>query len=208
MEKQIITISREFGSGGRLIGTRLAEKMGLPYYDKNLLDQIAKENGYSVEMMEEDEMRARNSFLYSLTNAFGTGGYGAETQSINEKFFMAQFDYITKLAENGEGGVIIGRCADYVLRNFPQVTNVFIYADEESKIKRATESYDVKGDNIRKTLASVDKARANYYKYHTGKKWGEPENYHLCINSAGLEVEDLVDLIITYVEKRAAAANK
>ena len=202
MEKQIITISREFGSGGRLIGKKLAEELDLPYYDKNLLDQIAKENGYSVEMMEEDEMRARNSFLYSLTNAFGSGGYGGDTQSLNEKFFMAQFDYITKLAESGDGGVIIGRCADYVLRNFDNVTNIFIYADEESKIARATEAYGVSAENIKKTLNDVNKARANYYKYHTGKKWGEATNYHLCIDSGKLEIDDIVKLIIEYVNLR------
>ena len=205
MEKQIITISREFGSGGRLIGSKLAENLGLPYYDKNLLDQIAKENGYSAAMMEEDEMRARNSFLYSLTNAFGAGGYGADSQSLNEKFFMAQFDYITKLAQEGNGGVIIGRCADYVLRDFPGVTNIFIYADEASKIARAVESYGVDEDGIRKTLQDVDKARANYYKYHTGRRWGEATNYHLCIDSGQLAVDDVVELITRYIELRTKA---
>ena len=105
MGKKIITISREFGSGGRLVGAALAKKLDVPYYDKKILDNIAKENGFSAEMMAEDEMRAKNSFLYSLTNAFGTAGYGPDTLSINERFFMAQFDYITNIAKSGEGGV-------------------------------------------------------------------------------------------------------
>ena len=202
MKSNIITISREFGSGGRLVGRKLAERLGYKYYDKNLLEEIAAEKGYSREMMEEDEKRAKNSFLYSLTNAFGTAGYGPDTLSINERFFMAQFDYITNIAKSGEGGVIIGRCADYVLRDFRDATNVFLYAEEDTKIERAVNEYGIKDENIRKTLADVDKARANYYRYHTGRKWGEPVNYHLCIDSGYLPIDGIVDLILDYVDLR------
>ena len=202
MGKKIITIGREFGSGGRLVGAALAKRLDVPYYDKKILDNIAKENGFSAEMMAEDEMRAKNSFLYSLTNAFGTAGYGPDTLSINERFFMAQFDYITNIAKSGEGGVIIGRCADYVLRDFRDATNVFLYAEEDTKIERAVNEYGIKDENIRKTLADVDKARANYYRYHTGRKWGEPVNYHLCIDSGYLPIDGIVDLILDYVDLR------
>lgn len=124
-DKRIITISREFGSGGRLIGKRLAEKLDVPYYDKELLDRIAEESGFCREMMEDAEKKAKNSFLYSLISALGTAEAGPESLSLNERFFLAQFDTIKKIAEEGSC-VIVGRCADYILRGMPEATNVFI----------------------------------------------------------------------------------
>ncbi|MEA4921870.1 MAG: cytidylate kinase-like family protein [Eubacteriaceae bacterium] len=203
MSKKIVTISREFGSGGRLIGKKLAEKMGVPYYDKNILDKIAEEHGYSVEMIEEDEKKAKNGFFYSLSNAFGAAGYGPDTLSINEKFFIAQFDYITKLAEEGNGGVIVGRCADYVLREYKDATNVFVYAEEKDKLKRAIEEYGIPEHEAKKMLIDVDKARANYYRYHTGQKWGEPVNYHISMDSGYISIDDFVKIILDYVEVKA-----
>lgn len=202
MDKKIVTISREFGSGGRLIGRKLAEEMGVPYYDKNILDNIAEEHGYSVEMIEEDEKKAKNSFFYSLSNAFGAAGYGPDTLSINEKFFIAQFDFITKLAEKGEGGVIVGRCADYVLREYKNATNVFVYAEEQDKLRRAIEEYDIPENEAKKMLVDVDKARANYYRYHTGQKWGEPVNYHISMDSGYISINNIVEMILKYIELR------
>lgn len=201
MEKNIITISREFGSGGRLIGKRLAEKLGVPYYDKELLDRIAEESGFCREMMEDAEKKAKNSFLYSLMSAMGTGETGPESLSLNERFFLAQFDTLRKIAEEGSC-VIVGRCADYILRGVPEATNVFIYAEEADKIKRAVDEYGVPQAEVKKMMRDTDKARANYYNYHTGRKWGEQVNYHLSIDSGYLEIEDIVDLIISYTEKK------
>jgi len=201
MEKTIITISREFGSGGRLIGKRLAEKLGVPYYDKELLDRIAEESGFCREMMEDAEKKAKNSFLYSLMSAMGTGETGPESLSLNERFFLAQFDTLRKIAEEGSC-VIVGRCADYILRGVPEATNVFIYAEEADKIKRAVDEYGVPQAEVKKMMKDTDKARANYYNYHTGRKWGEQVNYHLSIDSGYLEIEDIVDLIISYTEKK------
>ena len=198
-KKCIVTISREFGSGGRLIGKRLAEKMGVNYYDKKLLDRIAEELGLCREMMEDAEKKAKNSFLYSLASALGTGEAGPESLSLNERFFLAQFDTIRKIAEE-ESCVIVGRCADYILRGMPEATNVFIYAEEADKIKRAVEEYGVPEDSVKKMMKDTDKARANYYAYHTGRKWGEHVNYHLSIDSGYLEIDDIVDLIIKYTE--------
>lgn len=198
-DKKIITISREFGSGGRLIGRRLSEKLGIPYYDKELLDRIAEESGFSREMMEDAEKKAKNSFLYSLISAMGTAEAGPESLSLNERFFLAQFDTIKELANEGSC-VIVGRCADYILRGMPEATNVFIYAEEEDKIKRAVEEYGVPQESVKKLMKDTDKARANYYAYHTGQKWGEPVNYHLSIDSGYVEIEDIVDLIIKYTD--------
>ncbi|MCU6755149.1 cytidylate kinase [uncultured Eubacterium sp.] len=197
--KKIITISREFGSGGRLIGKRLAEKLDVPYYDKELLDRIAEESGFCKEMMEDAEKKAKNSFLYSLISAMGTAEAGPESLSLNERFFLAQFDTIRRIADEGSC-VIVGRCADYILRGIPEATNVFIYAEEQDKIKRAVEEYGVPQDMVKKMMKDTDKARANYYSYHTGQKWGESVNYHLSIDSGYLEIEDIVDLIIKYTD--------
>ena len=197
--KKIITISREFGSGGRLIGRRLADKLDIPYYDKELLDRIAEESGFCKEMMEGAEMKAKNSFLYSLASAMGTGESGPESLSLNERFFLAQFDTVRSIAEEGSC-VIVGRCADYVLRGLPETTNVFFYAEEEDKIKRAVQEYGVPADSVKKMMKDTDKARANYYSYHTGRKWGEHVNYNLSIDSGYIEIEDIVDLIIKYTE--------
>lgn len=197
--KKIITISREFGSGGRLVGKRLAEKLNVPYYDKGLLDRIAEESGFSKEVMEDAEKKAKNSFLYSLASAMGTAEAGPESMSLNERFFLAQFDTIQKIAEEGSC-VIVGRCADYVLRDMPEVTNVFIYAEEADKIKRAIEEYGVPADSVKKMMKETDKARAHYYAYHTGRKWGDRLNYHFSVDSGYLEIEDIVDMIIKYTD--------
>lgn len=199
--KKIITISREFGSGGRLIGRRLAEKLDVPYYDKELLDRIAEESGFCREMMEDAEKKAKNSFLYSLASAMGTGESGPESLSLNERFFLAQFDTIKKIADEGSC-VIVGRCADYILRGMKEATHVFIYAEEADKIKRAVQEYGVPEDSVKKIMKDTDKARANYYAYHTGRKWGEHVNYNLSIDSGYIEIEDIVDLIIKYTNMK------
>ena len=200
-KKTIITISREFGSGGRLIGKRLAEKLDVPYYDKQLLDRIAEESGFSAEMMKDAEMKAKNSFLYSLASAMGTRDVGPDSLSLNERFFLAQFDTIRKIAEEGSC-VIVGRCSDYILRATPEASHIFIYAEEADKIRRAVEEYGVPEEEVRKLMRDTDKARANYYSYHTGRKWGEHQNYSLSIDSGFAEIEDIVDLIIRYNQVR------
>lgn len=201
MDKTIITISREFGSGGRLIGKALSDKLGIPYYDKELLDRIAEESGFCREMIEDAEKKAKNSFLYSLASAMGAGDSGPESLSLNERFFLAQFDTIREIADEGSC-VIVGRCADYILRGIPEATNVFIYAEEGDKIKRAVEKYGVPEESVKKLMKDTDKSRANYYAYHTGRKWGEHVNYNLSIDSGYMEMEDIADIIIQYTRKK------
>ena len=184
-DKKIITISREFGSGGRLIGKRLAEKLDVPFYDKQLLDRIAEESGFSKEMIKGAEMKAKNSFLYSLASAMGTSESGPESLSLNERFFLAQFDTIRRIADEGS-------C----------VSHIFIYAEEKDKIKRAVQEYGIPEDEAQKLMRDTDKARANYYAYHTGRKWGEHVNYSLSIDSGYIEIEDIVDLIVQYTKVR------
>jgi len=152
-------------------------------------------------MIETAEKKAKNGFLYSLASAMGTGEAGPENLSLNERFFLAQFDTIRKIAEEGSC-VIVGRCADYILRGYPYATNVFIYAEEADKIKRAVEEYGIPEDQVKKVMKETDKARANYYAYHTGRKWGEHVNFNLSLDSGYMEIEDIVDLIIWYSDKQ------
>ncbi|MBQ0079529.1 MAG: cytidylate kinase-like family protein [Eubacterium sp.] len=200
-KKTIITISREFGSGGRLIGKRLADRLGVPFYDKQLLDRIAEESGFSKEMMQEAHKKAKNSFLYSLSSVMGTRDAGPDSLSLNERFFLAQFETIRKIADEGSC-VIVGRCSDYILKNVPEASHIFIYAEEEDKIRRAVQEYGIPEEDVRKVMKDTDKARANYYNYHTGRKWAEHQNYSLSIDSGFAEIEDIVDLIIQYNKVR------
>ncbi|MCI8608739.1 MAG: cytidylate kinase-like family protein [Firmicutes bacterium] len=200
--KKLVTISREYGSGGRIVGKLVAEKLGVPFYDKEIIDLAVEESGFSREMIESAELKAKSSFAYSLasTVSFGESVSGGSL-SVNEKLFLAQFDVIKKIGELGEG-VIVGRCADYVLRDMPGVTNVFIYSEYEERVKRCIETYGDDPKEVKALIATYDKARQNYYNYHTCQKWGDYKNYNLIINSFCLAEEQVADLIVAYVEKR------
>ncbi|MBR3756629.1 MAG: cytidylate kinase-like family protein [Firmicutes bacterium] len=200
--KKLVTISREYGSGGRIIGRLVAEKLGIPFYDKEILDMAASQSGLSREIVETAELRAKSSFSYSLASAmnFGEGMIG-DTVSINEKLFVAQYDVVHQIAEAGEG-VIIGRCADYILKDLPGVTNVFIYGEKEDRIRRTIDVYGADPKQAADIVKSYDKARANYYHYHTCQKWGEFSNYNLAINSSYISDEAAADLIVEYMKTR------
>lgn len=200
-KKRVITISREFGSGGRLIGQKIAEKLNVPYYDKKTFDDLAEKAGFSRRMIEEDEKRAKSSFLYNFSASLGTIEAGERSFSLNDRFFLFQFETIRELATD-HSCVIVGRCADYVLRDLPWATNVFIYGEEADKIRRATELYGVPENQVKKMMKETDKARAVYYSYHTGHKWSAHENFHLALDSGYLSIDDIADLIILYNEKQ------
>lgn len=202
MNKRIVTIGREYGSGGRIVGQKLAEDMGVPFYDKALLDRIAEESGFSKELVEKAELKAKNSFIYTLaTSLGGNGEAGIEGLSLNDRFFLAQVEVIRKIVEEGPC-VIVGRCADYVLKDQPQVTNFFICADMKERIKRSVSDYGLSEKNAEHEIQKIDKARANYYTYHTGQKWGNITNYHMTINSGSIDLADIVKLMEEYLELR------
>ena len=200
--KKLVTISRQYGSGGRIIGKLLAEKLGVPFYDKEIIDMAAENSGFSRELMEGTELKAKSSFAYNLSSALSFNeGVSGSPLSVNEKLFLAQFETIKEIGETGEG-VIVGRCADYVLREIPGGTNVFIHAEMEDRQKRATEKYGDDPKKIKDIIATYDKARQNYYNYHTDQKWGEYKNYNLSINSSYITEEEAAALIVTYIEHR------
>ncbi len=200
--RRLVTISREYGSGGRIIGKLLAEKLSVPFYDKEIIDSAVEESGFSRELIESAELKARSSFGYSLASALNfSEGVGGSPLSINEKLFLAQYQVVKEIGERDEG-VIVGRCADYVLRDMPGVTNVFIYGEIEDRIKRAVEAYGVPAQEAETLVATYDKARQNYYNYHTSQKWGDYKNYNLAINSSFITEEEAASLIAQYVERR------
>lgn len=198
----IITIGRQYGSGGREIGEKLAKQLNIPFYDKELLSRAAKESGFCQEMIENHDERPTSSFLYNLvmdTYSFGYNSSSFVDMPISHKIFLAQFDTIKKIADEG-ACVIVGRCADYALAEYPNCVHIFIHADEPHRIKRIMERYHMTEAKARDSINKKDKQRQSYYNYYSSKKWGRADSYDLCINSSVLGVEGTVKLIIQYVE--------
>ncbi|MFR8519833.1 MAG: AAA family ATPase, partial [Emergencia timonensis] len=201
--KKLVTISREYGSGGRIVGRLIAEKLGVPFYDKEIIDMAVEKSGLSREIVETAELRAKSSFSYSLSSAMNFGeGMMSEPVSVNEKLFITQFDVINQIGDTGEG-VIVGRCADYILKDMPGVTNIFIYAELADRIKRCIDTYGIPEEKAKETVMTYDKARANYYNYHTCQKWGHFSNYNLAINSSYISEEQAANLIVEYINTRS-----
>lgn len=200
--KVLVTISREYGSGGRLIGAKVADKLGIPIYDRELIDLAVEKSGLSREIIESAELQAKSGFAYSLSNAFGLGaGLATEAYSINEDLFSTQFDIIEQIGKTGEG-VIVGRCADYILNSIPNVTNVFICGELKDRVHRCVKDYGESEEEARKKIADYDKARANYYSYHTCQKWGDYHNYNLMINSSFMDEDEIAELVVQFVKNR------
>lgn len=200
----IITIGRQFGSGGREIGQKLAENFGIKYYDKELLSRAAKESGFCEEMMQTHDERPTNSFLYNLvmdTYSFGYNSSSFVDMPISHKVFLAQFDTIKKIANEGPC-VIVGRCADYALHDYQNCLNIFIHADEKSKVKRIMERFDdiTSEQKAIDMMNKKDKQRQSYYNYYSSKKWGRADSYDLCINSGILGIDGSVKLITQFIE--------
>ena len=193
----IITIGRQYGSGGKEIGEKIAKELGIPFYDKELLTAAAKKSGICEEMFESHDEKPTSSFLYSLV----VGSYASGQTPMNHKLFLAQFDAIKEIASQGSC-VILGRCADYALEDDPDVINVFIHADKETRIKRAVKYYNVEEGKAEDVINKTDKQRASYYNFYSGKKWGNTGSYDLSVNSGFIGIDNTVKTIIDFVEKR------
>ncbi len=201
----VITIGRQFGSGGREIGQEIANRLGIKYYDKELLTRVASESGFCEEMIKTHDERPTNSFLYNLvmdTYSFGYNSSSFVDMPISHKVFLAQFETIKKAASEGPC-VIVGRCADYALAELDNVINIFIHADEESRIDRIMSRFpDITSrDKARDMLIKKDRQRQSYYNYYSSKKWGHSDSYDLSVNSAILGIEGTAEYIISFVEK-------
>ena len=204
MNNQIYTIGREFGSGGKDIGTALAKRLGVKCYDKELLKEASKESGYCAEIFENHDEKPTNSLLYSLVmDTYSFGGYSSAPfldMPLNHKIFLAQFDTIKKIADKGSC-VIVGRCADYALADNPNCINVFIHANLDYRAERIAKKLNLSVNKARDMVQKTDKQRASYYNYYTSKKWGDSRGYDLTLDSGRIGVQGCVDLILAYREQ-------
>ncbi len=194
----IITIGRQYGSGGREIGEKLAKRLEIPFYDKELLERAANDSGICKELFENHDEKPTNSFLYSLvmdTYSFGYSSAAFTDMPINHKVFLAQFEAVKKLAAEGPC-VMVGRCADYALSELSNCFSVFIHSDMESRIRRIAQKYGMKDNKARDAIQKTDKSRSSYYNYYTNKRWGDASSYHLSIDSGKLGIDQTVECII------------
>ena len=202
--KTIITIGRQFGSGGKDIGKMLAEQLGYEFYDKEMLNRAATESGLCKEIFETHDEKPTNSFLYSLvmdTYSFGYSAGSFAEMPLNHKVFLAQFDAIKKIAEEGSC-VLVGRCADYALESNDNLISIFIHADLDSRIKRIARDFELTDSKAKELIIKTDKKRASYYNYFTNKKWGDASSYHYSLCSSKLGIEGTVEAIKEIIKIR------
>ena len=197
-KQMVITVSREYGSGGRYVGRLVADKLGIKLYDKDFIIKVAEETGLASEYIESNEQK--RDALANLNN-----GYYAGLTNCDD-LFIKESELIKEIASK-ESCVIIGRCADFILKDNPNVVKVFVYSDMEGKIKRTTEIYGLEKKKAEKEINRINKLRANHYKYYTGKEWNDLSNYDICINSDNLGVEKAADLICDIVMEKEKVLN-
>ena len=198
MANLVITIGRENGSGGRQLGSELAAVLGVKCYDSELINETAKASGFAKSFVETHEEHRPGSFLYSLVTG---GGVVADEQPFPVQIFQAQSEVIRTIAAR-ESCVIVGRCADYVLKDRPNTISVFLKAEMQSKVERAVKYYGVDPQKAEDRIRKADKQRASYYNYYATATWGDVNNYDLCVDTGKLGVEGTVELIAHFVELR------
>ena len=202
----IITIGRQFGSGGREIGEKVAEYFGIKCYDKELLTRAAQESGFCEEMIRNHDERPTNSFLYNLvmdTYSFGYSSGSYTDMPINHKVFLAQFDAIKKIAEEGPC-ILVGRCADYALENYDNVLSIFVHANLDARIRRIARLYDLTDAKAKEKIQKIDKQRSSYYNYYASKRWGDAKSYDLCLNSSVTGIDGAVQIIQEFAKIKMA----
>ncbi len=188
MKNRVITISREFGSGGRTIGRRVAEKLGIPCYDSELIQQVAEKSGFSENYIKDAGEYAPGGFLASALSHRASGPNNADY------LWKIQYNIITELAEKGPC-VIVGRCADYILRDKADCLKVFIHADLAFRVERIVKEYGEREESPEQRLRDKDKRRAAYHWFYTNMKWGHAQNYDLTLNSGTLGIDKCVEII-------------
>lgn len=197
MGKQlIITVGREFGSGGHIIAAKLAEHFGIQLLDSNILAEVAKKSNASEEYLKKYDESARNLFFSRTVNGF--------SNSPEEIIAQMQFDYIKQKADAGESFVVIGRCADYILRENPALVRVFVLGDTEAKIKRTAEREGISEDKAKIRMEQADKRRKYFHNTHSENKWGDSRSYDITVNSSKLGLDSTAELLIKYIELRNA----
>lgn len=206
----IITIGRQFGSAGREIGYKVAKDLGIKLYDKEMLDRAAKESGICQELFETHDEKPTNSFLYSLVMDTYSLGYSSGSYTdmpINHKVFLAQFDAIKKIADEGPC-ILVGRCADYALEEYDNVLTLFIHADIDVRIRRIARIYDLTDAKAKDMIQKTDKRRSSYYNYYSNKKWSAADSYHMCLDSSVLGIDGTAEAIERLVELKERDTDK
>ena len=199
MKKKIITIARQYGSCGREIGQALADKLGYKYYDRDLISLAADKSGMNKDILNEADEKAAKSILYTLALGSSVMAHGVDHINVplNDKLYIVQSNIIKDIYNSGEGAVIVGRCADYILADKDDVIKVFISADFDQRVENVAKRNEVNSAKAKDMVVKTDKRRANYYNYYTGKKWGKIENYDLVINTTKSGVDGAVSIIKT-----------
>ncbi len=205
-ERYTVTISRQFGSCGRAVGKEVAKKLGIPFYDRELISLAAKESGISEKIFRNMDEKPTNSLLYSLA----VGAYALDNQympwsdaamPLCDQVYLAQTDLIKKLADEGPC-VFIGRCSDYVLKDRANTFSIFITDTEQNRVAQIMKDYNITEQKARDMITKTDKKRANYYSFHTNRTWSKGDNYDLCIRTSDLGIEGTAEMIIAFVEKK------
>ena len=200
----IITVSRQYGSGGRYVAKMLAEKFGIPFYDKELISLAAKESGLSETLFDGIDEKPTNSLLYSLVMGIQSskGLYYQYNDMLNgDNVFKLQADVIKNISTEGPC-IIVGRCADYILRNNPHLIKLFLYADSETRIKNLMARDNMTEKEAASAVSKADKRRSNFYNFYTNNTWGDVNNYDLCLNTGTLSTDECVKTLVDYIAKR------
>lgn len=201
MKKTItITISRQFGSNGREIGRKLAEYLDIGYYNKEIMEKIAKDMGVSSDFFNEDNQNEDG--LYSISNRKLRSFGSIAELSVNSQVFERATDLICGIAQR-ENSVIVGRCADYILKDNPDTISVFCFSDLEERIRFSINEYDVPAKQAKKIVQEKDMKRARFYEFHTNQKWGDAKNYSLLINTSKMSTDEVVEIIAALYDKKA-----
>ncbi len=203
MGNYIVTIARQYGSGGREVGLKLAEISGYGYYDKDLITMAAQKSGLSSEALSTADEKAANSLLYTLALGSSMYHHGIDQMNmpINDRLFVLQSDIIKEVAAKDEGAIIVGRCADYVLSENPRLIRLFIYSEFDLRVENVMKKHDLSKSAAKDLIVKTDKRRSNYYSYYTGEKWGKIDRYDLAISTAKLGVDGTAEMIAEYLKK-------
>lgn len=205
MEHYVITIARQYGSGGRTVGQMLADKLGIHYYDRELMKLASDASGINEQLFGNADEKVKGKFLSKIAKKVYNGELippDSDDFTSNDNLFNYQAKIIRELAVQEESCVIIGRCADYVLKDYNNVLSVFVHAPKEFCLEQAAKKINLTGRELERYVAKTDKYRADYYKYHTGREWTDARNYDLCLNSSKLGFERCVEEIIAYKDVR------
>lgn len=202
MKNYVITIARGFGSGGKTIGRLLAQRLDIDYYDNDLIRLASEESGINLELFGKADEQVKTNLFKRYNRAYGSKILPPDSDEFvsSDNLFNYQAKIIRDLADK-QNCIIIGRCGDYILKDRENAIRLFVYADPKTCIKNVVDMYGVSPKEAHERIVSLDRARAAYYKYYTGKNWDDVRNYDLCINTSSIGFEKAVDIIVDYMKQ-------